>query len=104
MVNRFIATGDPYFGGLSLTERPARVAPSSSFILRFYDDQERTSSRCSAGRHGAISTDADAVEPLARRPREPLSGAELLERYRGVTGQVRAIYETVMDRLAQGAA
>ena len=37
MVNRFIATGDPYFGGLSLTERPARVVPSSSFhftILR----------------------------------------------------------------------
>ena len=53
---------------------------------------------------GAISTDADAVEPLARRLREPLSGAELLERYRGVTGQVRTIYETVMDRLAQGAA
>ena len=41
---------------------------------------------------GAISTDADAVEPLARRLREPLSGAELLERYRGVTGRVRVIY------------
>ena len=45
MVNRFIATGDPYsFGGLSLTARLARVILPSLFILRFYDNQERTSS------------------------------------------------------------
>ena len=53
---------------------------------------------------GAITPDADAVDPLARRLREPLSGAELLERYRDVTGRVRAIYEAGLDRLAQGGA
>ena len=50
---------------------------------------------------GAISTDATELEPLARRLREPLSGTDLLARYRDVTGQVRAIYEAGMDRLGQ---
>ena len=53
---------------------------------------------------GAISTDPDAAEPLARRLREPLSGAELLARYRDVTGQVRTIYEAGMGRLERGSA
>ena len=53
---------------------------------------------------GAISTDPDAAEPLARRLREPMSGAELLARYREVTGQVRTIYETAMDRLGRDSA
>ena len=48
---------------------------------------------------GAIATDPAAVEPLARRLAEPLSGAELLARYRATTARVRAIYETAMDRL-----
>ena len=50
---------------------------------------------------GAISTDATELEPLARRLREPLSGTDLLARYRDVTGQVRTIYEAGMDRLGQ---
>ena len=50
---------------------------------------------------GAIATDPAAVEPLARRLAPPLSGAELLERYRATTAQVRAIYEAGMDRLQQ---
>ena len=53
---------------------------------------------------GAIPTDPAALEPLARRLREPASGAELLARYREVTGRVRAIYETGMDRLGRGGA
>ena len=53
---------------------------------------------------GAIPTDPAALEPLARRLREPASGAELLARYREVTGRVRAIYETGMDRLDRGGA
>ena len=53
---------------------------------------------------GAISTDPEAVEPFARRLREPMPGAELLEHYRGVTTRVREIYETGMDRLAGGSA
>ena len=48
---------------------------------------------------GAIATDPAALEPLARRLAEPLSGAELLARYRDMTGRVRAIYEAGMDRL-----
>ena len=48
---------------------------------------------------GAIATDPAALEPLARRLAEPLSGAELLERYRATTSRVRAIYEAGMDRL-----
>ena len=51
---------------------------------------------------GVISTDPDAVEPIARRLREPMSGHELLARYRDVTTQVREIYETGMDRLMSG--
>ena len=50
---------------------------------------------------GAISTDPSELEPLARRLREPLSGEDLLARYREVTGQVRTIYEAGMDRLGQ---
>lgn len=47
----------------------------------------------------AIAADAAALEPLARRLAEPLSGAELLSRYRAATTRVRAIYEAGMDRL-----
>ena len=50
---------------------------------------------------GAISTDPSELEPLARRLREPLSGEDLLARYREVTEQVRTIYEAGMDRLGQ---
>ncbi len=53
---------------------------------------------------GAISTDPAALEPLARRLHEPLSGRELLTRYRDVTGQVRKIYEAGMDRLERSSA
>ena len=53
---------------------------------------------------GAIPTDPAALEPLARRLREPTSGAELLARYRDVTMQVRAIYEKGMDRLERRSA
>ncbi len=53
---------------------------------------------------GAISTDPAELEPLARRLREPTSGAELLKRYRAVTGAVRTIYEAGMDRLARDSA
>lgn len=48
---------------------------------------------------GAVATDPAALEPLARRLAEPLTGAELLERYRDMTDRVRAIYEAGMDRL-----
>ena len=48
---------------------------------------------------GAIPTDPAALDPLARRLREPTSGEELLARYRDVTAQVRAIYEAGMGRL-----
>ena len=48
---------------------------------------------------GAISTDPSALEPLARRLREPMSGQDLLARYHDVTTQVRAIYDMGMDRL-----
>ena len=51
---------------------------------------------------GAISTNPAELEPLARRLRQPMSGEELLARYRDVTGQVRAIFETGMERLARG--
>ena len=53
---------------------------------------------------GAIATDPAALEPLARRLREPTSGAELLARYRDVTGQVRGIYEAGMERLERDSA
>ena len=48
---------------------------------------------------GAVATDPAALEPLARRLAEPLTGAELLARYRDMTDRVRAIYEAGMDRL-----
>ncbi len=48
---------------------------------------------------GAIATDPAALEPLARRLAESLSGAELLALYRDMTDRVRAIYEAGMDRL-----
>ena len=51
---------------------------------------------------GAISTDPDVLEPLAHRLRGPLSGAELLARYRDTTARIRAIYDAGMDRLGQG--
>ena len=51
---------------------------------------------------GSISTDPEALEPFARRLREPMSGPDLLARYRDVTTRVREIYETGMDRLAGG--
>ena len=50
---------------------------------------------------GAISTNPTELEPLARRLREPLSGEDLLARYRDVTTQVRTIYEAGMNRLGQ---
>ena len=52
----------------------------------------------------AIPTDPAALEPIARRLREAASGEELLARYREVTAEVRAIYETGMDRLEQAPA
>ncbi len=51
---------------------------------------------------GVISTDPDAVEPFARRLHKPMSGRELLARYRDITTRVREIYETGMDRLMSG--
>ena len=51
-----------------------------------------------------ISTDPGVVDPFAHRLREPMSGSELLARYREITTQVREIYETGMDRLAGGSA
>ena len=53
---------------------------------------------------GAISTDPNLLEPLARRLREPMSGAGLLARYRDTTTRIRAIYEAGLDRLEQGSA
>lgn len=74
MVNRFIATGDPYsFGGLSLTARLPRVVLSS---LSIFTILRLSRSGCQAG----------------------------WSSYRDVTGRVRAIYEAGLDRLAQGAA
>ena len=51
-----------------------------------------------------ISTDPDVVDPFAHRLQEPMSGRELLARYRETTTQVREIYEAGMDRLAGGSA
>lgn len=48
---------------------------------------------------GVIPTDPAALDPIARRLREASSGEDLLARYREVTADVRAIYETGMDRL-----
>ena len=48
----------------------------------------------------AISTDPAALEPVARQLGTPMSGGELLARYRETTSEVRAIYETGLDRLA----
>ena len=53
---------------------------------------------------GVISTDPEVVEPFAHRLREPMSGPELLARYREVTARVREIYEAGMGRLAGGPA
>ena len=50
---------------------------------------------------GTIATDPAALEPLAQRLREPLSGAALLARYRDTTDRVRGIYEAGMGRLQQ---
>ena len=51
-----------------------------------------------------ISITPAALDPLARRLSQPLSGSDLLLRYRDTTTRVRAIYETGMDRLDQGSA
>ena len=48
----------------------------------------------------AIPTDAAALEPLARRLRSPLSGSDLLDKYRTVTDQVRRIHTAGMARLS----
>ncbi len=48
----------------------------------------------------AISTDAAALEPLARRLRTPASGRDLLERYKTTTDQVRRVYTGGMERLS----
>ena len=53
---------------------------------------------------GTIPTDPAALEPIARRLREAASGEELLARYREVTAEVRAIYETGMERLERAPA
>ena len=53
---------------------------------------------------GAISTDPTQLEPLARRLREPMSGADLLARYREFTDRVRAIHDTGMERLDRASA
>ena len=47
-----------------------------------------------------ISTDPGALDPLARRLRSPMSGPELLDRYRTTTEQVRQVYTTAMTRLS----
>ena len=48
---------------------------------------------------GTLTTDAGALDTLARRLRTPVSGADLLARYRETTREVRAIYEAGMNRL-----
>ena len=70
----------------------------------FLRDLETVLRIATDGGGGVIPTDPGAVEPFARRLRDPMSGSELLARYREVTAQVRDIYETGMDRLAGGPA
>ena len=59
-------------------------------VLRIHTDSDAS----------AISTDPAALEPLARQLGTPMSGGELLARYRETTSEVRAIYEAGLDRLA----
>ena len=59
-------------------------------VLRIHTDSDAS----------AISTDPAALEPVARQLGTPMSGGELLARYRETTSEVRAIYETGLDRLA----
>ncbi len=49
----------------------------------------------------AIPTDPVALEPLAKRLRTPLSGSDLLDRYRTTTDEVRRIYTAGMTRLSE---
>ncbi len=78
--------------------RPDEVAALGD-AYRFLRDLETVLRIATDSGGGVISTDPDAVEPFARRLHEPMSGRELLARYRDVTTQVREIYETGMDRL-----
>ena len=50
-----------------------------------------------------ISTNPDALDPLARRLRTPMSGSDLLDRYRTTTNQVRQVYTAAMTRLSADA-
>ena len=59
-------------------------------VLRIHTDSDAS----------AIPTDPAALEPLARQLGTPMSGGELLARYRDATAEVRAIYEAGLDRLA----
>ena len=59
-------------------------------VLRIHTDSDAS----------AISTDPAALEPLARQLGTPLSGGDLLARYRETTSEVRSIYEAGLDRLA----
>ena len=59
-------------------------------VLRIHTDSDAS----------AIPTDPAALEPLARQLGTPMSGAELLARYRDATAEVRTIYEAGLDRLA----
>lgn len=47
-----------------------------------------------------IPTDPNALDPLARRLRTPMSGPDLLDRYRTITDQVRQVYTAAMTRLS----
>ena len=59
-------------------------------VLRIHADSDAS----------AISTEPAALEPLARQLGTPMSGGELLARYRDTTAEVRALYEAGLDRLA----
>ncbi len=59
-------------------------------VLRIHTDSDAS----------AIPTDPAALEPLARQLGTPISGGELLARYRDATAEVRAIYEAGLERLA----
>ena len=81
---------------------PREEAAALGDAYRFLRDLETVLRITTDAGGGVISTDPDAVEPFACRLREPVSGRELLDRYRDVTVRVREIYETGMDRLATG--
>ena len=58
-------------------------------VLRIHTDSDAS----------AIATDPAALEPLARQFGTPMSGSELLARYRETTAEVRRLYEAGLDRL-----